>query len=355
MKHTLKKSLAVLLAMLTLLGMTAAGAAAEEPGVAELPEEALIIDAKELPVPAAEEEAETEEAAAVSDEVLAAAEDTTDDVKQAAASDLDFQSAEELLLGQPKAVSLSGWGAHKLFKFTPAASGKYCFRSNGADNEEVDGPSNWDIDPEATLYDEDGYGIDANKDRAGDEEHVFNFSIYRTLEAGKTYYLAVYSRCGGDFTVRVDTYSQTLVASKQEITIGIGEYVRIADLIEGTTWRLRDLEIDSYDGLLEEQYEMEERPGWYSFTVGITGIKGGNTVLKITAPDGKTIEVKVKVKLTVMEWIKYYLLFGWTKDVSGQQWIGYFFFGFIAIASFFINIVLFPFDLIGQLFRSLFR
>ena len=305
MKHTLKKSLAVLLAMLTLLGMTAAGAAAEEPGVAELPEEALIIDAKELPTPAAEAEAEEEEAAVVSDEVPEAAEeaeDATDDMKKAAASDLDFQSAEELFLGQPKAVSLSGWN-YKMFKFTPAASGKYCFRSNGAQYS-----STSYMDPYAWLYDKDYDQIADDNDDWTDKECTLNFAIYRALEAGKTYYLETRAYNGGDYTVRVETFSQKLVVPQTEIAFPYGKYISVEDLVKGTTWDTIELRFDGarYDKSVLNHVRKEDGP-----TTGFIGYKPGAETLTVTAPDGEQIQIKVKVKLTFWSWIKYYLLGDW--------------------------------------------
>ena len=331
MKYTLKKSLAVLLAMLMLLGAMATGTTASNDAAAEpaaTGEEPTLSDAQD-PAVVSSEAAETEAA------------DVT------AAEALDFESAEELLFGEPKAVSLAVTqfpsSETKLFKFTPAESGGYCFRSGGAQ-----GGIDPRIDPFASLYDEAGNDLGFSSDRWDDEESSLNFAVFRALEAGKTYYLAARAFYGGDFTVRVDTYSKKLAAPQKEITIKTDEYVRIADLIVGTTWGDRDLDIEITGGIGTSHKQGEGQI--------IYGVKGGKAELKITAPDGEKVEIKVKVKYTTKEWIRYYLLGGWL--IENREFEAFFapvFFWVIAIASFFINIVLLPFDLIEVLFDNLFR
>jgi len=327
MKHTIQKSLAVLLAMLMLLGTMATGVAATE-------EEPTL--SVQDPVISSSEEEETEAA----------------EYTEASGWGLDFESAEELLLGQPKTVSLSTqWVLHTLFKFTPTESGKYCFRSNGG-QDSVE-PY---IDPWAVLCDKDGNGIVDSEYHWDDDECVLNFAIYRELEAGKTYYLKPSTYGVGEYTVRVDACSdfKKLVVSKKEITIEQGEYVSIADLLAGTTWNLRDLRIDA-SGDVEAQYEWD---GEHGFIVGITGVKGGRAAwLSITAPDGENASILVKLKRTAWEWIKYYLLFGWLVE-NGEGIFAYLFFGLMPVWVILINvgyILFFPLITVVDFFKGIFR
>ena len=241
----------------------------------------------------------------------------------------DFQSAEELLLGEPKAVSIprpvvsiGGYAREterKLFKFTPAVSGSYCFSSKGAhDSMELyteDGSNahySMGVDPWGTLFGEDGSRLAHNEDSQGGGEHSYNFGVYYALEAGKTYYLQTSAYNGGDYTVQVDTYdagAKKLVAPKNEITIKYGEYVSMEDLIAGTTWELSQLTV-ACDGVsLDHDTEWTEKTGWC--TLGFTGYRAGKETLFITAPDGEEVQIKVTVKHTFWSWINYYLLGDW--------------------------------------------
>ena len=242
---------------------------------------------------------------------------------------LDMQSAEELLLGQPKAVSIPEPAKkyydddyyddyyyeeteRKVFKFIPAVSGKYCFRSNGARYSDEVYTENGEhhsfsmIDPWGMLYNDKGRPMTAepyyNNDTNGDKECGLNFTIYTELEAGKTYYLKTTAEyCGGDYTVRVDTYDKKLVVSPKEMTIKVGDYVSLTDLIKGTTWKIEELRAWTH-------YYWEDTIEIDSGENGFTGIKGGTVTLEITAPDGEYADVEVTVKHTFWSWIKYYIL-----------------------------------------------
>ena len=260
---------------------------------------------------------------------------TLNGVEDSAAADvLDLQSAEELLLGQPKAVSIPEpaktvydeyeyyedyeEAENRLFKFTPAASGKYCFRSNGARYGETYFTKDGErltlsvINPSGTLYDEAGRHLASGSNNNGDEEHYYNFAIYYELEAGKTYYLQTTAYSGGDYTVRVDGYSKKLVVPQKEIKIKVGDYVSMADLLEGTTWAVNELEIWAYywGSAISLDREWDGDGDGYQ-TKGLTGVKPGTVTLEITAPDGEYAEIEVTVKHTFWSWIRYYLLSGW--------------------------------------------
>ena len=252
----------------------------------------------------------------------------------------DFQSAEELLLGEPKPVSiprLMGYARgteRKLFRFTPDASGSYCFRSKGAhDSMELyteDGRSahySPGVDPWGVLFGEDGSRLAYNEDNRGSDDHRFNFGIYYALEAGKTYYLQTSARYGGDYTVQADTYDaneKKLAAPQKEVTIQYGGYISMEDLLAGTTWDIRQLEVKQHGkSVLEHDTEWEETTGRY--TRGFTGYKPGTETLVITAPDGEEVEIKVTVKHTFWSWIKYYLLGDWiyiliAGEMPGSIW-----------------------------------
>jgi len=251
-------------------------------------------------------------------------------VEDIAESAPDFQSAEELLLGGPKQVSIprpvviaGGYAREterKLFKFTPDASGSYCFSSKGAhdsmDLYTEDGSNVHyfqGIYPWGALYGEDGSRLAYNDGNRGSEDHPYNFGIYYALEAGKTYYLQTSAHSGGDYTVQVDAYdaaAKKLIALQKEVTIKYGEYISMADLLVGTTWDIWQLEV-AYNSKTVLDYDTEwmEKTGRY--TLGFTGYKPGAETLAITAPDGEEVQIKVTVKHTFWSWIKYYLLGDW--------------------------------------------
>jgi len=241
-------------------------------------------------------------------------------VEYAPKFDLDTRSAEELTLGQSKAVSIPrpdsiyyidgdyyyetlGKAEERLFKFTPDESGGYVFRSGGAKYREELFTENGEcrdiseIDPKGTLYDENGVWLASNEDDRGNEEHWYNFGIYYKLEAGKTYYLQTTALYGGDYTVRVDAYSKQLIAPQKEITIKYGEYISLADLLAGTTWDIGQLNV-YYRGYNED-------------AESIRGEKPGTETLRVVAPDGEQIQIEVTVKFTFWGWIQYYLLGNW--------------------------------------------
>jgi len=255
-------------------------------------------------------------------------EDTTADI-------LDMQSAEELTLGQPKAVSIPEpakvmhydyWdyeeAESRLFKFTPAASGQYCFRSNGAMSGESFYTEDGElhafsmINPNGALFDENGHILASGYNNNGDTEHRYNFAIYYELEAGKTYYLQTSAYGGGDYTVRVDVSSKKLVIPKKEITIKVGESVSLADLVAGTTWNIEELNFwASWRGAatLDEEWD-DDYYGYHA--KNLTGVKRGTATLAIETPDGEYAEIEVTVKHTFWSWVRYYLLSGWFFDMA---------------------------------------
>jgi len=106
-----------------------------------------------------------------------------------------------------------------------------------------------------------------------------------------------------------------LVAPKTEIAIQIGDYVSVADLLTGTTWELEELDVSAYNLVGAIALDRGEDDG--RRIKGLTGAKGGKATLYITAPDGEEVEIKVTVKLSVWNWIKYYLLSGWFFELTG--------------------------------------
>jgi|GEM_PF-1769057 len=285
-------------------------------------------------------------------------------VKAPATSNLDFQSAEELTLGVPAAVSIPEpakiQGSYyeyyedaeeKLFKFTPAASGNYSFRSAGAKDGKVlyteDGERHYfqGINPWATLYDADGYFLKYGDDNRGDAENGSNFVIFYALEAGKTYYLLTSAyAAGGDYTVRVEAPSSNkLVVPKTEICIKYGEYVSIADLVKGTTWEITELAIESWYGLEQHWVYLDDNR---YYVEGISGYKPGTTSMAIYAPDGECVEITVKVKYTFAYLFRFLILGGWFTGMEGNgfwQTLGGFMWSILSIPVAILLIPLAPF------------
>ena len=266
---------------------------------------------------------------------------TINGVEEPFTSDLDFQSAEELVLDVPKDVSIPRTELipdccgdsyeeteQKLLKFTPAESGNYSFRSSGAKDGRTlfteDGERHYfpGIDPWANLYDEDGRYLKYGDDNRGDADHPCNFVIFYALEAGKTYYLLTSAYGGGDYTVRVEASSKKLVVPQTEICIKYGEYVAIEDLVKGTTWAITELAVES-------GYELEQHwvymDGGRDYVEGISGREPGETWLDIYAPDGEYVEITVKVKYTLGYLLRYYVLGGWITGMHNNgfwQYLG---------------------------------
>jgi len=224
---------------------------------------------------------------------------------------IDKAAATALTLGVPANVSIPAWDweiegrPFQWFKFTPAESGSYTFTSDGA----YDGEELWTEDGErqyfpgvylwAELYDEDGNYLSGNNG-GGD----CNFTIYRTLEADKTYYLctSTYGEEGAAYTVTVETAEpRTLAAKASEITIKYGQVLAMDDLIE-TDWALWDLRVSCNGTVLMHGYDGD---------TDFTAYKTGKGTIIITAPDGEQVQIKVTVKAGVLDLIKIYLLGGW--------------------------------------------
>ncbi|MCL2494125.1 MAG: hypothetical protein FWE98_00530 [Oscillospiraceae bacterium] len=116
------------------------------------------------------------------------------------------QQVTQLKLGEASTAqgTENGW---KIFAFTPATSGDYRF----------------------TTDSEDWYGalhlMDADLDRVG-----FGYVVYPSLQAGKTYYLFVYSYVDGEYSVTVTDYSSnyTLWDAIRSFFAGVGFWLYLS-------------------------------------------------------------------------------------------------------------------------------
>jgi len=180
-----------------------------------------------------------------------------------------------------------------MFRFTPTESGLYVFQSAGARYGQTlwteDGGQQRfpDIYPIANLFDENGSHLTFDYSSGGD----WNFLIRRNLEAGKTYYLraSTYHSAGGDYTFTVESEAhKRLTAITDKLSIKVGEFVRMADLLAGTTWDLNDLRYDMPEAILGY---------WSDYSVReFAAYKTGKGTIIITAPDGERVEIEVTVK-----------------------------------------------------------
>ena len=260
---------------------------------------------------------------------------TVNGVAAPAEGALDVASAVELPLGQPKPVSVperarSGYNGYynrdterKLFKFTPAESGKYYLHSNGASNGEElydwDGVnhSTFGVDPWVELFNAAGSLLKENDDHGNEDSHRYNFGLFVTLEAGETYYLQTSAFYGGDYTVQADVNPNKLVAPQKEVTIKMGEYISMETLLAGTTWSNSELGVYCDGYVLEHDYLWDY---WgYEFEVGYTAYRVGSETLYIYAPDGEEVQIKVTVKHSFLSWVRHYLLNGWLFELTGVE------------------------------------
>ena len=104
----------------------------------------------------------------------------------------DFDSAEDIYVGDSRYVSVTLSSPYHYFRFTPEQTGKYKFYSES------------DVDTVVLLYEETEH-IDYNDDD-GDGS---NFSLERTLFAGHTYYYEtrLYDYSNGSYTVHLEQVS----------------------------------------------------------------------------------------------------------------------------------------------------
>ena len=104
----------------------------------------------------------------------------------------DFDSAEDIYVGDSRYVSVTLSSPYHYFRFTPEQTGKYKFYSES------------DVDTVVLLYEETEH-IDYNDDD-GDGS---NFSLERTLFAGHTYYYEtrLYDYGNGSYTVHLEQVS----------------------------------------------------------------------------------------------------------------------------------------------------
>ena len=294
---------------------------------------------------------------------------TVNGIAASAAPILDFSSAEELTLGQPKAVSIPApnhynWDMEcRFFKFTPAESGRYYIHSNGACySEELytrDGVnhSTSGVDPWVELYDQAGSFLEDNDDHENANGHRYNFGLYAALEAGKTYYLKTSAFSGGDYTILAEVNPNKLVAPKKEVTIKMGEYISMDTLLAGTTWSNSQLYVSCDGFVLEHDFDLDDWGDGYE--VGYTAYRAGSETLYITAPDGEEVQIKVTVKHTFWSWVRFYLLNGWLFELTGVRRpdgavgdIAGVMFYFIFLFGFLFAIPMMPVFMIIGLFRT---
>jgi len=243
---------------------------------------------------------------------------------------LDTGSATPLELDVPAPVHIAAgyydeleekyiYADPALFSFMPEEDGWYCFKSSGAKyGQELyspDGDYRWNgVDPWAELYDEDGGYLTYSDDDYSNEDHRWNFGIYRQLEAGKTYYLL--TSCdrwnGGDYEVVVvkstgkppEPPDEGELVALPSITIPFRSYINITALLEGTTWDLYDLYYDCDGDVVRDE--------WYGdIDHCLYGARCGTALLYIEAPDGSGVTVEVTVKYSFLQWVSLILFAGW--------------------------------------------
>jgi len=257
MKQAMKKALAVLLAALVMLGVGGVGAGASEAGK---------ITTIEFP------------------------------------DDFDKDAVEELELGVSKIVP--GY-EYRFFKFTPAESGHYCFLAEDPNR-----------DTRVALLDAEGDMLDYF-DSWYNRPPEWSFKIFYQLEAGRTYYLLIYTYGSGNCTVTLEASSGKLNVPKTNVTVYHNKRVSLAALLKGTTWDLRHLRVSQQ---WNAQWVYDEKNDRYDY---IMRFYRGETTIRVTAPDGEWVEIAVTAKFTVWQWVQHYILFGWwdAMESDDQAWL----------------------------------
>ncbi len=241
---SLKRSIAMLLAVLMLAGLLPAGVIAEE-----------------LPTVSVEEP-EKQAGIIESDPIL---------------------FPETLTPGEPKAVSLTA-GKAKALQFTPESDGYYAFFSQG------------DTDPRAELYSEGNF-LCASDDEGKDN----NFYINYQLTAGKTYELKVWF-CDSEFS---GTFPVTLVKRDPAtaLNFSVDNIKKVAvkaffDLVlcagpENEAIEDVEIKVENEDVLRYEysDYEYDER----KIYVGFTALSSGSTTVTAKTGSGLTSTVEITV------------------------------------------------------------
>ena len=195
----------------------------------------------------------------------------------------------------------------EVFEFTAPSDGYYSFKSTGGQYGgtfySVDGDviEQEYVDPWAELYDKDGYFLNWDDDRGGNN----NFTLYQQLKSGDKVYLVV----GGwasetkNITItaaRVADTQPVLELESNDLTLIFHEYIDLEALLEGTGLKPRDVSV---------RCDWEYIDGWWYY--GYYGIKRGTTTLTIEAPDGSAATVNVTIKYSAMQWLCVVLLGGW--------------------------------------------
>ena len=271
----------------------------------------------------------------------------------------DFSAAAALALNTAAQVNIPGVQDEDpervLFKFTPEEDGCYLFKSAGAKYNRtlytIDGDSLYFTrnNPWAQLYDENGRSLAySDRDYYGATGHYYNFALYYNLEKGKTYYLQTstnaydydpetdaYRYLGGDYTVTVELSNKKLVAPAKNVTIKYGEYLDLAQLLQGTTWDLRALDAYSwgysrlsifglnlfdYGEVLQRVWNYDDDYWWNYSPVGFEGSNRGTATIQITAPDGEQVEINVTVEFSLLNWLQFLLMFGWSGGGMPNSW-----------------------------------
>ena len=109
---------------------------------------------------------------------------------------------------------------------------------------------------------------------------------------------------GAEEALTDETATGVLVAPKTKVTLHIGDDISWAKLLKGTTWGIRDLNIQAENGY---------PPTKYSGSV-LDNRSRGTYKFRVTAPDGEWVEITIRVKFTAWQWFKYYILSGWFLD-----------------------------------------
>ena len=180
---------------------------------------------------------------------------------------------------------------YQVFTFTPQADGVHCFYSFGNAG-----------DPYGYLFGPDFRLIRSNDDGNGN----LNFRIVAALEGGATYYLlaGAYAQRAARYKVMVEETDEViptgfaLRTNEHVIRYKTYEYIYPWDFIE----------YNDYEGVLVNGVPLD-----YDWEIVVEGIKTGKVkILTYTLADGTVLgTVDIVCKMSVAQWITYYLFFGW--------------------------------------------
>ena len=105
---------------------------------------------------------------------------------------------------------------------------------------------------------------------------------------------------------------EVLVAPVTKFKIRVGQELYYTDLLRGTTWDLKKLDIETIGGtdVLWHIFGVDEGSE-YSHIIGFYGAHRGKTTIRVTAPDSAQVDIEVTVRFTARNVFQWLFMMGW--------------------------------------------